>query len=100
HRHCEEAKPTWQSMAAAWYSGLPRACGPRNDEGGCTCPIAMACPRHRLAATSRAMSETEPKRGGAILREFAAYLRRPHLTVPSGLRAAGAWRNWVVLVVL
>lgn len=46
------------------------------------------------------MSETEPKRGGAILREFAAYLRRPHLMAPSGLRAAGAWRYWVVLVVL
>jgi membrane protease YdiL (CAAX protease family) len=46
------------------------------------------------------MSETEPVRSGAILREFAAYLRRPRLTAPTGLRAAGAWRHWALLVVL
>lgn len=46
------------------------------------------------------MNETDPEPSGAILREFAAYLRRPRLTAPTGLRAAGAWRRWAMLVVL
>ncbi len=43
------------------------------------------------------MSDPEPVRSG-ILREFAAYLRRPRPIAPTGLRAAGAWRNWALLV--
>jgi len=36
----------------------------------------------------------------AILREFPAFLRRPRLVAPSGLRAAGAWKRLAVLVAL
>ena len=36
----------------------------------------------------------------APLRDFIAYLRHPRLIAPSGLRAAGAWRVWGVLLVL
>ena len=46
------------------------------------------------------MSETDPVRSGAMLREFAAYLRRPQLSAPTGLRAPGAWRRWAKLVAL
>lgn len=46
------------------------------------------------------MHEPLPARPGAIFREFAAFLRRPQVLTPSGLRAPGAWRRWTQLVIL
>lgn len=43
------------------------------------------------------MSEAEPFRTQPALRGFAAYLRKPELIAPSGLRTAEAWRRWAIL---
>src|SRR5512139_4219759 len=57
-------------------------------------------PRLHLCGTKAAMHEPLPARPGAIFREFAAFLRRPQVLTPSGLRAPGAWRRWTQLVIL
>jgi len=46
------------------------------------------------------MTDTRPAPVGAILREFAAFLLRPCLLAPSGLRAPGAWRHLGIMVAL
>ncbi len=46
------------------------------------------------------MNRTEPATASAILREFAAFLARPRLREPTGLRAPGAWRMLAIAAVL
>ena len=46
------------------------------------------------------MSKTQAAHAGAILREFLAFLRRPRLLVPTGLRAPGALAQLAVLILL
>ena len=46
------------------------------------------------------MTEPLPPPSGGTLRAFAAFLRRPRLLEPSGLRAPGAWRELRVMIVL
>jgi len=44
------------------------------------------------------MNETKPVPARAILRELPAYLHRPQLTAPAGLRKADAWRQLALLI--
>lgn len=46
------------------------------------------------------MSEPDKPGAAAILHEFLAFLRRPQVLIPSGLRAPGAGRRWLVVVAL
>lgn len=46
------------------------------------------------------MTETLPPPAGGTLRAFAAFLLRPRLLEPAGLRAPGAWRELGVMVAL
>jgi membrane protease YdiL (CAAX protease family) len=46
------------------------------------------------------MSEVAASTPQGALRGFAAYLRRPTLTAPSGLRSDAAWRDLGVLLIL
>ncbi len=46
------------------------------------------------------MNREQPASFGAFLREFAAFLARPRLREPTGLRAPGAWRMLAMAAVL